>query len=91
MGYKLTLTSGERDAIDFVGYRYPHGDDLYRLLWVECTQSPDDADWDCGGDIEFNIPEHVAWQIRDIIDNSSLDLFARELVSKLRNFSAKVV
>lgn len=32
MSYKLTLSRDERRAIDFVGGRYAHGDDLFMLI-----------------------------------------------------------
>lgn len=42
----LTLTLGERQALDWVGNRYATGDDLYKHLWVYCEQSDDEQDWD---------------------------------------------
>lgn len=47
--YTLTLTSGERKAIDWVGHRYAHGDDLSNVLlscdWV-CLEN--DKCLECG-------------------------------------------
>jgi hypothetical protein len=63
--YTLTLTQAERSAIDWVGYRYGNGTDLYRLLWVHSSQSPE-VDWDYNGDITFTIPEDAAWNIAEI-------------------------
>jgi hypothetical protein len=67
--YSLTLTADERAAIDWVGYRYSNGDELYNLLWGASKQSPDDADWDDPRDITFSIPESVAWAIAENADN----------------------
>ena len=91
MSYRLTLTKGERAALDWVGYRYRHGDELYRLLWGKCEQSPDDADWDDPRDITFAIPESVAWTISEIIDEDNLACFADELRSKLYHFQSQIV
>lgn len=93
MAYKLTLTLGERRAIDWVGYRYSHGDKLYSLLWADSTQTPDDADWDDARDITFSIPEHVAWEIREIGEECDYlwDCFADELSCKLTDFCLSIV
>lgn len=89
MAYKLTLTKGERDAIDWVGHRYRHGDEFYKLL-MGCTQVPDDADWDDERGIEYTIPEHTAWTMGEIIDEG-LDCFADEFRSKLYTFRNRIV
>lgn len=91
--YHLTLTHDERAALDWVGGRYPHGHDLYKLLWVESTANPDDADWDSPNDIEFAIPEHVAWQIGEMGSegNYQWDCFAEPLSRKLTDFCMQIV
>lgn len=54
--YTLTLTKGEREAIDWVGDCYSNGIDLFLLLDV-----PENGpEWDEPGDITFQVPEHVA-------------------------------
>jgi hypothetical protein len=88
--YTLTLTSADRKAIDWIGHRYRHGDELYSLLWSECEQSPDDQDWDSDQPIRFDIPENVAWQIVEII-GEGLDCFSDDLRSRLWEFAAQVV
>jgi len=90
MAYTLTLTAGERKAIDWMGNRYRHGDELYRLLWVESTQTPDDADWDDPRDMEFSIPEHIAWTVGEIVDEG-LANFSDELVEKFRALRDRIV
>ena len=58
--YKLTLTKSERAAIDWVAYRYFHGDELSDIL-MQCIEGMDDVvdnEWNLDGDITFNIPEH---------------------------------
>lgn len=88
--YELTLTKSERAAIDWIGNRYRHGDELYRLLWVESTQTPDDVDWDADCDVQFRIPENVAWTISEII-GEGLDCFGPELVRKLQRLQDRIV
>lgn len=88
--YHLTLTYAERRAIDWIGDRYRHGTELYRLLWVESTVTPDDEDWDSPNDITFAIPEHVAWTISEII-SEGLDCFAPDLVCKLHRLQDRIV
>ena len=93
--YKLTLTAGERKAIDWIGNRYAHGDDLYDLLIV-CTQTCDAVDngddtWTGPHDITFEIPEVTAWIIKDMVDqNPSLDCFSSTLVDKFHRFSSAI-
>lgn len=89
--YTLTLTQGERRAIDWIGDRYAHGNDLYYRLWHDSTAVPDDADWDSPADITFTVPENVAWQIQEIVKADNLACFAPELVSKLQEFCDRIV
>lgn len=87
--YKLTLTHDERRAIDWIGFRYRHGDELRNIL-TDC-EWPDDVCWDDYCDIEFRIPEVWAWDICNIIDADSLSCFADGLKTKLYEFQGKVV
>lgn len=91
--YHLTLTAGERKALDWVGGRYAHGHDLYRLLWVESEATDNSLDWDCEHDISFNIPENVAWQIMAIAEECDhrWDCFSPDLACKLNELCEKVV
>ncbi len=91
--YHLTLTHEERKAIDWVGYRYGHGDNLYSLLWAQSEQTPNDVDWDSPQDITFAIPEHVAWEIQEIAEECEYrwDCFADSLASKLTDFCGQIV
>jgi len=88
MSYKLTLTHDERQAIDWVGNRYAHGDELGLLLreWTE-------AEWDDEHDITFVLPEHVAWWIQDIGEEEEYrwTCFAPSFVHKLDQFVAGIV
>ena len=93
--YNLLLTSAERSAIDWIGDRYDHGDDLRGHL-AECEMIADeveseDIEWSGDYEIEFIVPEHVAWAINEIIDNGNLECFSIELVSKLLDFANSVV
>lgn len=88
--YKLTLTSVERSAIDWIGPRYRHGDELFSVLAQDCVMS---VDWDNDCDIDFTIPEYAAWKIKEIVeeDDCSLACFADDLKAKLIRFTQSVV
>ncbi len=92
MAYKLTLTASERSAMDWVGGRYAHGNDLFKLL-CGCQQTPEDADWDSDVDIEFNVPEHVAWQIGEMGNecNYIWDCLSSDFAKKLTDFCMAIV
>lgn len=89
--YRLTLTSTERSAFDWVGNRYAAGEVASLLL--RCQQEPADVDWDAPQDITFIVPEHIAWAINDLADDEdhAWPCFAPELVSKLEAFCAAIV
>jgi len=94
MSYSLTLSLDERKAIDWIGNRYAHGQDLYEALMCSDTQmSPDDADWTSPVDIIFTIPEYIAWQINDIGAESNYlwDCFAPAFAGKLTQFCFRIV
>lgn len=88
MAYKLTLTLPERQAISWVGNRYSCGNELYRLLWAESANDRPDADWDDHGPITFDVPESVAWQIKENADGEDgfWPCFAHELAHKMQAF-----
>lgn len=88
--YQLTLTYSERQAIDFVGYRYGHGDQLASLL-SDCTQELEN--WTEKGDMKFSIPEHIAWGIKAIAEecNYFWDLFGTAFSTKMTNFCMEIV
>lgn len=91
--YRLTLSAEERRAIDWIGWRYAHGVYLYRLLWANCDQSPNDVDWDSEGDITFHVPESIAWQINKVGEACDYhwDCFGPELSAKLTSFCMAIV
>jgi len=99
MAYKLTLTIGERKAIDWVGHRYAHGDNLYDVLtsadWDIDAVSSEQEDWgwmaDC--DITFTLSEPLAWEIQEIREESNClwDCFADELVAKMEALCKSIV
>lgn len=91
--YKLILTHDERKAIDFVGGRYATGDPLYSLLWSFCQQEDNPYDWDSEEDIEFHIPEHIAWEIRDLsaMEQDLWPCFSYEFTMKMSLFINKIV
>ncbi len=87
--YKLTLTHDERAAFDWVGYRYNAGE-VAALIWEEYRG---ELEWDAEGDIEFEIPESVAWLIKELAEeeNMTWPCFAPELRDKLNSFLDKIV
>ena len=99
MDYELILTRGERRAIDWVGYRYFHGDDLYNLLAKSpVTHSAVNAEeedfwWQGDYDIKFEIPEHIAWEIKDGIEDEDCELscFSEPLKEKLLRFIESII
>lgn len=93
MPYALTLTHEERKAIDWVGHRYAHGDELREILDACDTVSDDDCSWGGDEELTFVIPEHKAWDIQSIGEESNWrwDCFSPGLVSKLNRFCAGVI
>lgn len=94
--YKLTLTLGERKAIDFCGVAYRHGHELYTLLcrgeWA-VEDGELSADWDCTNALTISISESVAWEIRDLIEEAGSDLacFSESFRDKLYNFADSII
>lgn len=93
MAYSLTLTGNERKAIDWVGHRNSNGNALFSLLWVSSTQIPDDVEWHGDHDITFEIPEHVAWEIRDNAESEDgfWPSFSADLAEKMQAFCDNIV
>jgi len=91
--YKLFLTADERRAIDWIGDRYSHGNDLYSLLWGECYPNVPNANWYSPVDIGFNVPEYTAWEIRRIAeeDNYLWTCFSPKFAEKMNDFCNKIV
>lgn len=100
MAYKLRLTLAERKAIDWIGHRYFHGDDLYEILtdtddWHFHTDVAQVEDWgwlaDC--DITFTLEEHQAWAISGgaASEDTPWSCFPPELVRKMRDFVNSIV
>ena len=99
MAYTLTLTSEERKAFDWVGNRYSNGDDMSNLL-TECDMSAPDVDipsydveWSGAYTITFEIPEHVAWDIKDFAEGEDgfWPCFAPELADKMQTLVDSIV
>lgn len=82
MAYKLTLTQGEIDAIDFAGYRYG---------WSSCLQNIGVVEGD------NDIAEHEAWELQAYIEEDTeegrtcIPLAAPEFASKLWAFCDQIV
>ena len=89
MAYLLTLTRDERKAIDHVGHRYGHGNELYDAL-CECEWN---CDWDSPDVLILDVPEFVAWTINEIAEDCShnWDLFCDKLAKKLDTFCDQIV
>lgn len=86
--YKLTLTSDDREALEWIGGRYDHGQPLIDILLdTEYTGT-----WWGPESIEFNIPEHKAWEIRELIgDKFILDCLSEDLNHKIIKFIEHIV
>ena len=91
--YCLVLTPDERAAIDWIGNRYAHGNDLYSLLWGECYPYPENLNWDDYQDIGFKVPEYTAWEIRRIGEECEYrwDCFSPEFAEKMTKFCEQIV
>lgn len=87
--YTLTLTSSERKAFDWVGYRYAAG--FIQTALTECL--PEDSAWDDEGDITFQIPEHIAWEIDELAkeEDYTFPCFASDLRHKMQDFCNSIV
>jgi hypothetical protein len=87
--YTLTLTRTERRAFDWVGDRYLAG--RVAVLLIGCI--PDgQPEWDEDGDIIFTIPEHIAWEIRDLAEEEdySWPCFSPDLATKLNDLCGNI-
>lgn len=103
--YKLTLTSDERSALNWIGDRYFHGYDLMALLsdadtnWSysfaggEYCPTDSDIDWGSPMPITIDMAEHVAWEIKEGIESENYELacLGSDLKNKLINFCDKIV
>lgn len=91
--YTLTLTQEERKAFDWVGDRYAAGD-IAKLL-SSCLFKPQSGDdyWHGIGDVTFEVPEHVAWEIWGLTqtDDAPWPCFAPELAEKMQKFVDGIV
>ncbi len=87
--YTLVLTSDERRAFDWVGDRYNAGQVASMLI----DHLPEDREWADEGDITFDLPEHVAWEIQRLAEEEDLlwPCFSPELRSKLNDFLGQIV
>jgi hypothetical protein len=85
----LTLTSDERRAFDWIGTRYNSG--KVADLLSDCL--PEGREWSDDGDITFEIPEHVAWEINELADAEgySWACFAPSLTEKLNELCWGIV
>ena len=107
MSYKLTLTKDERDAIDWVGYRYSNGDELRNLLEeskvkvmlpYDVVNEVNECDiWNTDCILTFDVPENLAWSIKENANQEDGDseytfpCFSEELSNKLVSFCEEIV
>jgi hypothetical protein len=87
--YTLMLTADERQAFDWVGNRYNSG----RVADLLLNLIPEDREWADDGDITFDIPEHVAWQINELAEaeGHSWACFSPKLAEKLNELCWGIV
>lgn len=86
--YQLTLTTDERAALEWIGGRYDHGQPLIDILLSTKYKG-----WWWGMEtIEFNIPEHKAWEIKQLIgDKFILDCLSEDLNHKIMKFIENII
>jgi hypothetical protein len=94
--YSLTLTGSERDAFDWVGHRYPNGDEMADILKqnIDPENEDDDFDyWNEPGDVEFHVCEADAWIIKDLAEqcDGHWPCFDYELREKMQHFVNQIV
>jgi hypothetical protein len=91
--YTLTLSKAERKAIDWVGDRYGHGNNLYGALCDAEWLPAEVESWDHDGDITFKMNESTAWVINEIGEECEFrwDCFAPALAAKLTDFCMAIV
>jgi hypothetical protein len=89
--YSITLSFSERAAIDWIGGRYSHGDDLSKLLYHQGHQTPEEAEWGFHEDITFHLTENQAWGIQEIVEQDNLACFSDNLKQKFYSLLEKVV
>ena len=92
--YPLTLTLDEHKAIDWIGYRYSHGDDLHDLLAItEWNHSDGDGKfWEDEGDITFDFQkEWMAWKAKELLEQDNMACFAPSLVNKFQQWIDTIV
>ncbi len=71
--YTITLRKDDRRAIDWVGDRYGHGTDLRRVLEGEAVTAVPDQGWESDLAITYHLPEHLAWEVKAIVEEGNLD------------------
>ena len=90
--YILILTASERRAMEWVGHRYSHGDDLVELL----TLTAMDMDrWNSDETLAVHLRESLAWEVRDLLEESREGLtyacFSDSLSAKLNAFCDSII
>ena len=97
MAYKLTLSYEDRKAIEWIGYRYFHGDELYEILeaahYDEHFNGQFNEEWNTNKPITFTIEECLSWLIKGGIEaeNYELACFAPVLRAKLIEFCDHII
>lgn len=83
--YTLKLSLTEESAIDWIGNRYRHGNELRHCLML-CEHEINE-----NGNCIYKIPEHIAWQIQEIGEEDNWACFATRLIIKLEAFCMEIV
>lgn len=84
--FPLTLNKDDRAAIDWIGHRYSHGDELAEFLCDCLPQGHSYEDFnfsDIEGDVQFDIPESEMEEYERLITEDSMACFSDELKHKL--------
>lgn len=92
--YTLNLTFEQRKGIDFIGNRYNNGDDLKKILRkCDVVEKDDDWEWNDKVDYTFIVREHLAWEIKDLLESDDVfcPCFSPKFKSKLQNFIDEII
>jgi hypothetical protein len=87
--YKLTLTADDYSALEWIGHRYSHGDDLLSIL-NKCQYEWADG---LACNKAYQIPEHLAWELQEKINADDLACIdpRSDLYRKLRAFADNII
>ena len=98
---QLTLDLGERKAIDWIGGRYEHGYDFWKLLlqcdWLPKTETVEDdvpyfdgPEWDESCDITFVPDDETYDKMKALLSDCNYECFCPTLIDKITTFLGNI-